>query len=318
MGAIVVTPDQPSYGYAYRYAFERARGEYIVIGDADTTYDFEGIPRLFEHLQAEDADMGMGSRLGGDIKSEVMPPLHQYIGYPLLTKVLNSFYGAGVSDAHSGFRIIRRESLDALDLKTTGMEFASEMIMEAGASDITIVEVPITYHEREGEANLESFRDGWRHVRFMLEDAPGYLFSVPGIALSTIGILVMGFATIGVPISGITPGVHSMIAGSLLTIVGYQVISLGVFAAVTSDPIQKPEDPITTWAIENIGLEYGAAAGIGIFALGAVGALSLIGQWVASGFAVLPFTTLSLASFTAIVIGLQTVFSSFFLSSVDR
>ncbi|KYH24894.1 glycosyltransferase AglJ [Halalkalicoccus paucihalophilus] len=318
LGAIVVTPDEPGYGYAYRYAFERARGEYIVIGDADTTYDFEDIPRLLDHLQKENADMVMGSRLSGEIKSGAMPALHQYIGNPLLTKFLNTFYGAGVSDAHSGFRIIRRESLEALDLKTNGMEFASEMIMEAGASDMKIVEVPITYHEREGEANLESFRDGWRHVRFMLENAPGYLFSVPGIVLSALGVLVMGLATVGVAISGVTPGVHSMIAGSLLTIVGYQAISLGVFAAVTSDPIQKPEDPITTWALENIGLEYGAAAGVVLFGFGVAGALVLVGQWAASGFSTLPFTTLSLASFTAIVIGLQTVFSSFFLSSVER
>lgn len=181
-----------------------------------------------------------------------------------------------------------------------------------------IVEVPITYHEREGEANLESFKDGWRHVRFMLENVPGYLFSVPGIVLSVLGILMMSLAPIGVSVSGVTPGVHSMVAGSLLTIVGYQVISLGVFAAVTSDPIQKPEDPITTWAIENIGLEWGAAAGVALFVLGAVGALVLISQWAASGFSTLPFTTLSLASFMAIVIGLQTAFSSFFPSSIDR
>ncbi|WP_122088211.1 glycosyltransferase family 2 protein [Halalkalicoccus subterraneus] len=318
MGAIVVTPDEPGYGYAYRYAFEHARGEYIVIGDADTTYDFEDIPRLLDHLQEEDADMVMGSRLGGEIKPGAMPALHQYVGNPALTKFLNTFYGAGVSDAHSGFRIIRSDSLEALDLKTNGMEFASEMIMEAGASDMKIVEVPITYHEREGEANLESFTDGWRHVRFMLENAPGYLFSVPGIVLTAIGMLVMGLSTFGVPISGVAPGVHSMIAGSLLTIVGYQVISLGVFAAVTSDPIQKPTDPITTWAVENIGLEYGAGAGAVIFGLGAIGALLLIGQWAASGFSTLTFTTLSLASFTAIVIGTQTVFSSFFLSAVNQ
>lgn len=154
MGAIVVTPDQPGYGYAYRYAFERARGEYIIIGDADTTYDFEDIPRLFEEL--DEKDMVMGSRLGGEIKPGAMPPFHQYVGNPLLRKFLNVFYDVGVSDAHSGFRIIRHDSLDALDLETNGMEFASEMIMQAGASDMAIVEVSIMYHERKGEANLES------------------------------------------------------------------------------------------------------------------------------------------------------------------
>lgn len=318
MGATVVIPDQPGYGYAYRYAFEHAQGDYIVMGDADTTYDFTDIPRLLNRLQETGADMVMGSRLSGEIKTGAMPALHQYIGNPVLTKFLNVFYGAGVSDAHSGFRIIRRESLEALDLKTDGMEFASEMIMEAGASDMTIVEVPITYYERKGEANLDSFRDGWRHVRFMLINAPGYLFSVPGILMSVLGIAVMGFATIGVPINGITPGVHSMIAGCLLTIVGYQVISLGVFASVASDPIQRSEDPITKWALENIGLERGAAAGVSLCGLGIVIAISLVGQWITSGFTVLPLTMLSLVSFITIVIGLQTVFSSFFLSSIVR
>ncbi|MFC4990216.1 glycosyltransferase family 2 protein [Saliphagus infecundisoli] len=318
MGAIIVTPDEPGYGYAYRYAFERARGEYIVIGDADTTYDFERIPELLDRLEETGADMVMGSRLEGEIKSGAMPPLHQYIGNPLLTKFLNAFYGAGVSDAHSGFRIIRQSSLDALDLKSDGMEFASEMIMEAGAKDMVIKEVPITYHEREGEATLESFKDGWRHVRFMLVNAPGYLFSAPGAVLSGIGLLVMALVSIGESISGITPGVHSMIAGSLLTIVGYQIGTLGVFAAITSDPIQKPEDPITERVIGSLSLEHGATTGLAIFAAGALYAGVLLVDWISGGFGTVEFTIGSLLASTAIIIGLQTVFSSFYLSALTE
>jgi len=138
MGAIVLSPDQPGYGYAYRYAFERTRGRYIVMGDADTTYDFKQIPRLLTHLQGEDADMVLGSRLEGEIKSGAMPALHQYIGNPALTTFLNIFYDAGVSDAHSGFRIFTRDAYETMELETTGMEFASEMIMEAGAKDLDI------------------------------------------------------------------------------------------------------------------------------------------------------------------------------------
>jgi len=129
LGAIVVEPDEAGYGYAYRYAFDHCRGDYIVIGDADTTYDFEQFPKLLEPVVRGEADMVMGSRLDGDIKPGAMPALHQYIGNPLLTKFLNAFYDAGVSDAHSGFRAFRAEMLDELDLQTTGMEFASEMIM---------------------------------------------------------------------------------------------------------------------------------------------------------------------------------------------
>ncbi|GAB3021849.1 glycosyltransferase family 2 protein [Natronobiforma cellulositropha] len=315
MGAIVVEPDAPGYGYAYRYAFERSRGEYIVIGDADTTYDFEAIPQLLERLEATDADMVMGSRLEGEILPGAMPPLHQYVGNPFLTRFLNVFYGAGVSDAHSGFRIIQRDSLEQLDLKTTGMEFASEMIMEAGAQDMQIEEVPITYHEREGEATLESFKDGWRHVRFMLVNAPGYLFSVPGVLLATFGALVMALAATGTSIGGATFGIHSMIAGSLFVIAGYQVTSLGVFASAASNPIRKPGDPLTR-RLESLSLESGATLGVAILAAGGLYAGLLVYQWISSGFGSVAFTMGSLVAFTAIVIGLQTIFSSFFLGAV--
>jgi hypothetical protein len=315
-GAIVVEPDEKGYGYAYRYAFDQARGDYIVMGDADTTYDFSQIPRLLEHLEATDADMVMGSRLEGEIKPGAMPTLHQYIGNPLLTKFLNAFYDADVSDAHSGFRLFRRDALDKLALQTDGMEFASEMIMAAGAEDLHIEEVPIVYHEREGEETLESFRDGWRHVRFMLVNAPAYLFSVPGLLLGAFGLLVMSIAGSGVTVSGVSLGVNSMIAGSLFTIVGYQIASLGVFAAVAGDPIRSPTDPLTRILVENVSLERGATIGLLVFGVGTVAAGGLAYQWAVGGFISLGFTTSALGAFTAIVVGLQTIFSSFFLSMI--
>lgn len=137
-GAVVVEPDEPGYGYAYRYAFERCHGGYIIIGDADTTYDFEQFLRLLKQAVEGDADMVMGSRLDGDIKDGAMPALHEHVGNPLLTGFLNAFYDAGVSDARSGFRAFHVDVLDELDLTTTGMEFASEMIMDPGTRDLTI------------------------------------------------------------------------------------------------------------------------------------------------------------------------------------
>ncbi|AEH38952.1 glycosyltransferase family 2 protein [Halopiger xanaduensis] len=318
LGAVVVTPDRGGYGYAYRYAFERTRGEYIAMGDADTTYDFKALPRLLETLEETGADMVLGSRLEGEIKPGAMPALHQYVGNPLLTKFLNTFYDAGVSDAHSGFRVFRRDALETMDLETTGMEFASEMIMEAGAKDLEIAETPIVYHEREGEETLESFRDGWRHVRFMLVNAPGYLFSVPGLLMTALGVLILGLTYTGTTIGGITFGIHSMIAGSLLTIVGYQTSSLGIFATASSDPIRKPEDPITEWTMSSFSLEYGATFGVALFGTGGVYAGSLVYQWVTSGFGSVSFTLGSILAFTLIVIGLQTVFSSFFLGAITR
>jgi hypothetical protein len=316
LGAIVVEPDEAGYGYAYRYAFDRCRGDYIIIGDADTTYDFEQFPKLLDPVARGDADMVMGSRLEGEIKDGAMPALHQYIGNPLLTKFLNAFYGAGVSDAHSGFRAFRADMLDDLDLETTGMEFASEMIMDAGARDMTIEEIPITYHEREGEATLESFRDGWRHVRFMLLNAPGYLFSVPGVGMGVLGAMVLLAAFSGVSINGATFGIHSAIAGSLLMLVGYQVASLGVFATVASDPIQRPDDPLTEALVERLNLEQMASVG-SVLALGGTAYAGwLVYQWANTGFTQLPMVTGDVVAFTAIVIGVQTVFNAFFLSAV--
>nr|WP_283102421.1 glycosyltransferase family 2 protein [Haloplanus sp. XH21] len=316
LGAIVVEPDEAGYGYAYRYAFERCRGDYIVIGDADTTYDFEQFPTLLDPVARGDADMVMGSRLEGDIKDGAMPALHQYVGNPLLTKFLNAFYGAGVSDAHSGFRVFRADMLDELNLETTGMEFASEMIMDAGARDMTIEEIPIVYHEREGEATLESFRDGWRHVRFMLLNAPGYLFSIPGTGMGILGAMVLLAAFSGISIGNTTFGIHSAIAGSLLVLVGYQVASLGVFATVASNPIQRPDDPVTDALVDRMNLEQMASIGTVVALGGAVYAGWLVYQWANTGFTQLPMITGDVVAFTAIVIGVQTVFNAFFLSAV--
>ena len=316
-GAIVVTPDEPGYGYAYRYAFEQARGEYLVMGDADTTYDFRQIPRLLSHLEETGADMVMGSRLNGEIRDGSMPALHKYVGNPLLTAFLNAFYGAGVSDAHSGFRVFTREALATIAPQTDGMEFASELIMEAGAADLQIEEVPIVYHERVGEETLESFSDGWRHVRFMLVNAPGYLFSVPGLLVGLFGVGVMGGAGVGFPVEGISLGINSMIAGSLLLILGTQVVLMGVLATVTSDPIQEPTNRFTALVTEHATLERGATLGAGVFGVGAVYAAWLVAGWVGSGFGAVPFTGAALGSFTAIVIGAQVVFSSFLLSCVE-
>lgn len=313
-GAHVVTPDKPGYGYAYQYGFARTRGEYVVIGDADTTYDFRDLPRLFETLQQADADMVLGSRLDGEIRPGAMPALHQYVGNPLLTAFLNRFYDAGVSDAHSGFRLIRREALEELSLQSEGMEFASEMIMQAAERGLDIAEVPIVYHEREGEATLDSFRDGWRHVRFMLLNAPGYLFTGPALGLGMVGAVLMLLSLLTRPIGGVYFGDHTMIAGSLLLIVGYQVGSLGLFSSVAAEPIRSPRDPITESILDRFRLEHGTSLGLGLFGVGAMYTTYLVFRWVQSGYAELPIIPVNLLAFTALVLGVQTVFHSFFLS----
>jgi len=312
MEAIIHTPDDLGYGYAYRSAFKQARGDYIVIGDGDTTYDFEEMPKLFNLVSENGTDIALGSRLNGTIRPGAMPSLHQYIGNPLLTKFLNVFYGAGVSDAHSGFRVIKREALDELDLRTDGMEFASEMIMDAGAKGLEIDEVPITYHERKGEATLSSFRDGWRHVKFMLTNAPTYLFSVPALLLCTLGVLTILISFFGSTVAGITFGTHTVIAGSLFTIVGYQIGTLALFSSVALNPVREQRDPITNQLRQYLTLERGAILGALLTVVGGGYAAYLVGQWVASGYVQRPFVGSEMLVFTLVVIGGQTIFSSFF------
>ena len=318
-GAIVLHPDQPGYGYAYRYAFTHVRGDYIIIGDADTTYDFKELPQLLEPISEGEADLVIGSRFAGEIKDGAMPRLHQYIGNPVLTWFLNRFYDAGVSDAHSGFRVFRREAIESLPLRTDGMEFASEMIMLASARGLAIEEVPITYHKRVGQATLDSFQDGWQHLRFMLLNAPAYLFSIPGFILFILGVVVSILAFFNVEVTPIIGreawfGTRSMVAGSLMTLVGYQVASFGVFATVASNPIRRPRDRITGWIVSHLRLESGLAVGLTLIALGGLYASWIIAVWLLSGYPALPRLTHDISAFTIIILGIQTVFSAFFMS----
>jgi hypothetical protein len=315
-GAVVVEPDQPGYGYAYRYAFERCRGAYIAMGDADTTYDFAELPTLLALVRDGDADIAMGSRLDGEIEDGAMPALHRYVGNPLLTAFLNTFYDTDVSDAHSGLRVFHRDVLDVLALETTGMEFASEMVMAAGAEGLVIAEEPITYHERAGEATLDSFQDGWRHVRFMLENAPGYLFTAPGLAMLGFGVLVFALASAGASLGLAGFGPHSLVAASLCVILGFQTVTLGVFAKIAGDAVNAPADPLTTLLTDNLSLEQSVAGG-GLLFLGGTGyAAVMVARWVASGFRRLPLLEADLLAMTAIVLGALAVFNAFLLTVI--
>jgi hypothetical protein len=316
MGAIVVEPEKAGYGNAYKYAFEHVRGEYVAIGDADTTYDFGELPKLVGVAAEENADMVLGSRLEGEIKPGAMPPLHQYVGNPLLTRFLNTFYDAGVSDAHSGMRMIRREALEDLELRSGGMEFASEMIMDAAEKGMTIEEVPITYHERVGEATLDSFSDGWRHVKFMLTNAPGYLFTLPAAGFALIGLLVVVASFQGLQLGNATFGLQTLIVGVLFAVVGYQLGTLALFSSVAADPIRHPSDPITNAIHDYFTLETGATFGVVTFAPGAGCLAYSVVVWTITGYAAVPPVEWNLVAMGGVVIGVQTVFNSFFLSLI--
>jgi len=315
-GAKVVTPDKRGYGYAYLYAFEHAKGENIVIGDGDNTYDFSEIPKLLEPLEKEEADIVVGSRFKGEIKKGAMPWLHKYIGNPVLTGFLNLFFNARISDAHSGLRAFKKEVLEKMNLKSSGMEFASEMMIEAVRQKLRIKEVPITYYPRGGESKLSSLSDGWRHLKYMLLLSPSFLYFIPGLVLFVFGLLVILLSYFHVNV-GYTPGIHSMILGSLAVIVGYQIMCLGLFAGIYGKKHNLfDSNGITKFISEHVSLERGATAGLAIFLAGFAYSLHLLLNWASSGYRDLPMGGQDMIGFTLLVIGLQTIFFSFFLSMI--
>src|SRR3954454_19910110 len=208
-GARVVHEPRRGYGSAYLAGFNAALGRYIVMADADLTYDFNEIPRFVEQLE-QGAELVMGDRMG-NIQPGAMPWLHRYVGNPVLTGVLNLFFRTGVSDAHCGMRGLRREVLPRLDLRTTGMEFASEMVVRAAKEELVIEQFPIEYHPRGGQSKLSSFRDGWRHLRLLLVHSPTYLFVIPGLVLAALGVLIALTSVSGIEIFGRQWQLHAMV-----------------------------------------------------------------------------------------------------------
>ncbi len=313
LGAKVVRPDKLGYGYAYLYAFRHASGDYIVIGDGDDTYDFLEIPKLLEPLMKDEADIVIGSRFKGKIEKGSMSFLH-LIGNKILTSFLNIFFKAKVSDAHSGFRAFKREALEKMKLNAEGMEFASEMVVEALRRNLRIKEVPINYYRRKGRAKIRSFSDGKRHLEFMLLYAPNYLYVIPGILILVFGIFMMAASYLRLNI-GYTPGIHSMILGSLLTILGYQVSFLGIL--IKSYGLKRDlfdADRITRFAlkIESKILKFGLV----LFLLGLLYSLFLLYEWASSDYKILPVRGENMIAFTLLIIGLQTFFFSFAIRTV--
>jgi glycosyltransferase involved in cell wall biosynthesis len=311
-GARVVHEPRRGYGSAYLAGFGAARGRYIVMADADLTYDFAEIPRFVEQLD-EGAELVMGDRMD-NIHPGAMPWLHRYVGNPILTGVLNVFFRTGVNDAHCGMRALRRDVLPRLDLRTTGMEFASEMVIRASKEKLDIREFPIEYHPRGGESKLSSFRDGWRHLRFLLVHSPTHLFMLPGTILLALGALIAGTVIASIDVFGREWNLHAMVAGSLLMIVGVQVVSLGLCAHAYGTYFMNEKDPWFDRMRARFRLEHGLILG-GVVALaGVVMAGVILVQWLGRGLGELSEERLAVLAATLIIVGLQIFFSSFLLS----
>jgi glycosyltransferase involved in cell wall biosynthesis len=313
-GALVVHEPRRGYGSAYLAGFAAAQGEYIVMADADLTYDFADIPRFVSKLD-EGADLVMGDRMKG-IQPGAMPWLHRYVGNPVLTGILNLFFHTGVRDAHCGMRAVRREILPRLDLRTTGMEFASEMVIRAGKERLAIEEVPIHYHPREGESKLSSWRDGWRHLRFLLVHSPNWLFIAPGAVMFVVGALIAMTVLLQIEIFGREWDLHSMVAGALLMIVGTQVVAMGLCAHAYGTYFMGEKDPWFDRMRARFRLEHGLILG-GLVALAGVGISGVIvGIWVDRGFGALSEERLAVLAAALMIVGIQIFFSSFLLSII--
>jgi glycosyltransferase involved in cell wall biosynthesis len=311
-GARVVVEHRRGYGSAYLAGFAASRGRYIVMADADLTYDFHEIPRFVAALE-QGAEMVIGDRMD-NIQPGAMPWLHRYVGNPILTGLLNLLFSTGVSDAHCGMRALRRDVLPRLDLRTTGMEFASEMVIRASKQKLTIAEFPIEYHPRGGESKLSSFRDGWRHLRFLLVHSPTYLFIAPGALLAGLGTLIVLFVGAGLDFFGRAWGLHALIGGALLMIVGTQVLALGLCAHAYGTYFMGERDPWFDRMRARFRLEHGLLLG-GVFMLiGVVTGAVILGTWISHGFGSLADEHAAVIAASFVIVGIQIFFSSFLLS----
>jgi glycosyltransferase involved in cell wall biosynthesis len=311
-GARVVTEPRRGYGSAYLAGLAVARGRYIVMADADLTYDWAEIPHFVREL-ADGGELVIGDRMD-NIQPGAMPWLHRYVGNPILTGILNLFFRTGVNDAHCGMRALRREVLPRLDLRTTGMEFASEMVIRAAKEKLDIRQFPIEYHPRGGESKLSSFSDGWRHLRFLLVHSPTHLFVVPGALLFLVGTLAAIISLTGIEILGREWQLHAMVAAALSMIVGTQVLGLGLCAHAYGTYFLGEKDPWFDRMRARFRLEHGLMLGGAIGFVGFVIAAVITIEWIDRGFGELSEERLMVGAATLIIVGVQVFFSSFLLS----
>jgi hypothetical protein len=311
-GARVVHEPRRGYGNAYMAGFAAARGRYIVMGDADLTYDFNEVPRFVSELD-DGADLVMGDRMD-NIRPGAMPWHHRYIGNPVLSGTLNLFFKTGVRDAHCGMRALRRDVLPRLDLRAPGMEFASEMVIRAAKEGLSIREFPIDYHPRGGQSKLSSFRDGWRHLRFLLVHSPTHLFVLPGAIMAFLGLLVTLLVLLQLDFLGRTWDLHTMLAGALMLTVGTQIVGLGLCAHAYGTYFMGERDPWFDRMRARFRLEHGLALGGAIASAGIVLGAIIVAVWVHRGFGALSEERVAVLAAALVIVGVQIFFTSFLLS----
>ena len=320
LGIRVVHVAQKGYGSALMGGISAARGRYIVMADADCSYDFGDIPRFLEKLR-QGNDLVMGNRFLGGIRPGAMPALHKYLGNPVLSWIGRLFFKAPCGDFHCGIRGFSKAAYELMDLHTTGMEFASEMVVKATLFKMKIAEVPTTLSpdRRNRPPHLRSWRDGWRHLRFLLLYSPRWLFLYPGLALMLFGMLT-GLLLLPGPraIGGIQFDVHTLLYAAMAVLLGFQSVVFATFTKVfaISEGL-LPEDVRLTKLFRYIKLETGLMAGFSLIVFGSAATLMAVGSWAWSRFGSLdPVRTLRLVipAALSLTLGFEIVLSSFFLS----
>jgi glycosyltransferase involved in cell wall biosynthesis len=312
-GARVVEEPRRGYGSAYLAGFAAARGDYIVMIDADLTYDFEEIPRFVRELDGG-AELVMGNRMQA-VQPGAMSLLSR-IGNPLLSGFLNLLFRTPVGDAHCGMRAVRRDVLPRLALQATGMELASEMVIRASRSGLDIRELPIALHPREGESKLSPFRDGWRHLRLMLVYHPNFLFLLPGALLGAAGVLLIALVFARASLFGHLFYVHTLIGGSLLVVVGTQLLGFGLCGRSYAVHQLGDHDPWFEQIGRRIRLEHGLLLGLALMAVGFGLGTVIVGHWIARGLGSLAEERVTILAATFLIVGVQTFFTSFLLSLI--
>jgi glycosyltransferase involved in cell wall biosynthesis len=311
-GARVVPIPERGYGSALRGGIAAAKGQYIIMGDADDSYDFTNLSPFLEKLR-QGYDLVMGNRFQGGIKPGAMPVLHKYLGNPVLTWLGRLFFGSPCGDFHCGLRGFSKRAIEQLNLRTTGMEFASEMVVKASLYGLKITEVPTTLSPdgRSRPPHLKTWRDGWRHLRFLLMYSPRWLFLYPGLALMFLGfVATIWFMT--------QPRVHTLLYSATALIIGFQIVSFAIFtkAFAISEGL-LPEDRKLRRFLRYINLEVGLIIGVILFVLGIGGSVYALYIWNDRLYGALdPAVTMRIVipSVTALALGVQVIFSSFFLS----
>ncbi|MGB9176389.1 MAG: glycosyltransferase family 2 protein [Methanoregula sp.] len=315
LGATVIYPKKKGYGNAYLAAFEQARGQYIVLGDADDTYDFLEIPKLLAPLKTG-TDLVIGSRFRGTIHPGSMTALHRYIGNPLLTWMVNWIFHTRFSDTHSGFRAITKDALNRLNIKSGGMEFASEMLIMASKEHLRIEEVPVNYYPRKAPSKLHSFADGWRHIRFVLLMKPLPFIAIPGILFAAVGFLLMSFFYLEGNIE--SSHLHIFILGAIMIMGGLQIV-LSAILMKTYSVIHGYEKRMGIIEIfmRYHNLEKFLLSGAVLVSFGILLGLNIIIRWIRENFGFLSQISIAIISLVLITTGLQiflfTVFQSMML-----